>query len=236
MIVICLVVLGSFSAATGAEIPRRKSNHRFTPEEDNLLRSLVQLHPDKINWKLIAAGVPGRTGRQCRDRWVQFLSPTATEILPLPLTPPEISLLESSVEKHGHQWEFIARLFPWRNASQLKYFWGTSPKANHDPINLQPEEEEAIIEAVRAGISIRQIALGIVKRNPDRKNNEALRIAQMYKKKRPKKPLEPVLPAQGIVPPPSTQIPVAIQSAKGNFDEIDQEDPNFTDEDPYQFL
>jgi len=40
----------------------------WKPEEDELIQRLVQQHGAK-KWSVIAAALPGRIGKQCRERW-----------------------------------------------------------------------------------------------------------------------------------------------------------------------
>ena len=49
-------------------------NRPWTDDEDKLVRSLVDMHGTKC-WSLIAASLPGRTGKQCRERWHNQLDP-----------------------------------------------------------------------------------------------------------------------------------------------------------------
>ena len=46
----------------------------WTAEEDAMVRSLVDEHGTK-RWSVIAASLPGRTGKQCRERWHNQLDP-----------------------------------------------------------------------------------------------------------------------------------------------------------------
>ncbi|KAG0478610.1 hypothetical protein HPP92_013329 [Vanilla planifolia] len=46
----------------------------WSPEEDAMLRRLVDLHGAR-NWTQISAGIPGRSGKSCRLRWCNQLSP-----------------------------------------------------------------------------------------------------------------------------------------------------------------
>lgn len=46
----------------------------WTPEEDELLKSLVAKLGTK-HWSLIAQHLP-RTGKQCRERWCNYLDPS----------------------------------------------------------------------------------------------------------------------------------------------------------------
>lgn len=43
-------------------------------DEDSLLLQLVSLHGPS-SWSTIAAELPGRVGKQCRERWHNHLSP-----------------------------------------------------------------------------------------------------------------------------------------------------------------
>lgn len=46
----------------------------WTQDEDELVRQMVGLHGPK-NWSLIAQKLPGRIGKQCRERWHNHLNP-----------------------------------------------------------------------------------------------------------------------------------------------------------------
>jgi hypothetical protein len=59
-----------------------RSNARrgqWTADEDKKLMDAVQTHGGK-NWGAIAAMVPGRTKKQCRDRWREFLDPSIDRV------------------------------------------------------------------------------------------------------------------------------------------------------------
>jgi hypothetical protein len=52
--------------------PQVRTVERFSPEEDKALRSLVEQHtrPGRApKWSAVAAGMPGRTDKQCAVRW-----------------------------------------------------------------------------------------------------------------------------------------------------------------------
>jgi hypothetical protein len=46
---------------------------RFRPDEDLLLANLVARYGVNA-WRRVAAGIPGRNYRQCRDRWNHYIS------------------------------------------------------------------------------------------------------------------------------------------------------------------
>jgi hypothetical protein len=89
---------------------------KFSLEEDDSLRSLVSRFGEH-NWHVIAAHMPGRNPRQCRERWVNYLSPLLNTST---WTPAEDQLL---IEKHaelGTKWVQIAKFFPSRTAAMVK--------------------------------------------------------------------------------------------------------------------
>jgi hypothetical protein len=65
---------------------------RWTIDEDNKLKRAAEMHGDK-NWDVIAALIPGRITRQCRDRWYNVLDKEAV----VSLAPSFESALENEV-------------------------------------------------------------------------------------------------------------------------------------------
>jgi hypothetical protein len=47
--------------------------HRWTAEEHARLEALVRQYGTERNWQLIAEGIRGRTGKQCRERWLNHM-------------------------------------------------------------------------------------------------------------------------------------------------------------------
>ena len=79
---------------------------KFSQDEDALLRRLVDLN-GAHHWELIAASMPGRTARQCRDRWHNYLRPPLDRD---PMSPEEKrALVRAAVENHNN-WAHIASL------------------------------------------------------------------------------------------------------------------------------
>ena len=58
-------------------IPARRKH--WTTEEDEAIKDLMGLFPEakwtEISKKLHELGISGRTGKQCRERWFNHLSP-----------------------------------------------------------------------------------------------------------------------------------------------------------------
>jgi hypothetical protein len=118
--------MSSNAAATGQP-------HRWTPEDDLKLISALTNTPekkwgksDKIDWPVVAALIPGRTKRQCLNRWRNFLkySVDQTNRRLGAWTEDEDSKLKNSVHMHGgNNWDAIAALVPGRMRNQCHHRW-----------------------------------------------------------------------------------------------------------------
>ena len=94
---------------------------KFSPEEDiKLSRAIALQGPRK--WDQIALSLPGRTGRQCRDRFHNYLNPSLTNG---PWTREEDRLLEQKVYELGQHWNKIAMFFRGRSSNNIKNRWYT---------------------------------------------------------------------------------------------------------------
>lgn len=104
--------------------PKTKTKQKFTPEEDRLIIEQVRAHGEK-GWRHIAEKVPGRTARQCRERWVNYLSPNVSYA---PWSTEDDELLNSLVAKFGKQWAKISSYFPSRTDVMLKNRWNSTKR------------------------------------------------------------------------------------------------------------
>jgi hypothetical protein len=94
-------------------------------DEDSKLKDAVQSHGGK-NWFAIAALVPGRTQKQCNNRWRDALNPSIGRASGRKgkWTAVEDSKLKDVVLIHGSKkWDPVAGLVPGRTKSQCWHRW-----------------------------------------------------------------------------------------------------------------
>lgn len=89
---------------------------KWRPEEDTLLRKSIERHGDK-NWIAIAEMVPGRSSKQCRERWTAQLNPKLTSDA---WTSNEDYILLEIHKEIGNSWAKIASFLPGRAANAVK--------------------------------------------------------------------------------------------------------------------
>lgn len=103
--------------------PRRSIRHKFTPEEDMILKNLVHESGNEENpgWNYIAEELGhGRTARQCRERYKNYLS---SKVKNGSWTDEEEKLLEEKFHQMGPKWSKMTAFFNGRTDVSIKNHW-----------------------------------------------------------------------------------------------------------------
>jgi hypothetical protein len=92
---------------------------KFTVEEDLQLRTLVEQLGAKC-WDSVAQFMPGRTARQCRDRYKNYLLDSLVNTL---WTPEEDAVVLERYRELGPRWVEIAKTLNGRSGNHVKNRW-----------------------------------------------------------------------------------------------------------------
>lgn len=94
----------------------------WTREEDETIIKFVQEFGSK-NWTRLSALLPGRIGKQCRERWRNHLDPSISHST---WSKDEDALLMSLHEKYGNSWVKISTFMPNRSDNAIKNRWNST--------------------------------------------------------------------------------------------------------------
>ncbi|KAF0694451.1 Aste57867_14684 [Aphanomyces stellatus] len=136
----------------------------WTPEEDGKLRALVA--EGRKNWGQVASHIPGRTSKQCRERWCNHLDPninkgydTALMMTMMMMAHPttvsrnytreEDQLIVDMQAKLGNRWSVIAQQLTGRTEDAVKIRWKslmrtrrTKDKGGDDNADESPSDDD----------------------------------------------------------------------------------------------
>jgi hypothetical protein len=136
------------------------SRRTFTRDEDARLLAIVREFPS-APWDVIAASMPSRSARQCRERYTNYLDPG---LRCAPWTPFEDRLLIDKVNELGHQWASIGQAFQGRGENDVKNRWYSHLKfrsvvdASTGRFTMADEAQDPRKKRQRSGLSPQQKA------------------------------------------------------------------------------
>lgn len=98
---------------------QEQKKRRFTIDENDRLRQLVEDFGSN-NWELVASTMKDRTPRQCRDRWIYYLSPSLNN---KEWTKEEDAELIELIKRFGKKWTNMVSFFDGRTEINIKNRW-----------------------------------------------------------------------------------------------------------------
>jgi hypothetical protein len=135
-----------------------KPKARWSPEEDEVLQAIVEQR-GAANWNVIAGMMVGRTGKQCRERWLTKLSPANSSDA---WTPEEDARLMRLQSEYGNQWSKFKEQLPQRSTLSIKNRWvSLRRRQSHAPSSPEPDVRIARSVLVDEPVADGEAELGI---------------------------------------------------------------------------
>ncbi|XAR70878.1 hypothetical protein NMG60_11027913 [Bertholletia excelsa] len=100
----------------------------WSKEEDEIITELVKKYGAK-KWSTIAQHLPGRIGKQCRERWHNHLNPNINKEA---WTQEEELTLIRAHQIYGNKWAELTKFLPGRTDNAIKNHWNSSVKKKLD--------------------------------------------------------------------------------------------------------
>lgn len=100
----------------------------WSKEEDEIIIELVNKYGPK-KWSTIATHLPGRIGKQCRERWHNHLNPNINKEA---WTQEEELALIRAHQIYGNRWAELTKFLPGRTDNAIKNHWNSSVKKKLD--------------------------------------------------------------------------------------------------------
>lgn len=121
----------------------KRTLRKFSVAEDALVINLVAMYGTS-SWNTFISYFPGRTEKQLRDRYYNYLQPGISNG---PWTRSDDELLIQKVCECGTKWKVISKFFPQRTHNNIKNRWYVHLKLKHTSrIENERQRQKEIID------------------------------------------------------------------------------------------
>ena len=115
---------------------KKSSKNIFTINEDKKLIELHSIYKD--DWQKISESMPNRSLRQCKERYIHYLSP---KIKSSPWTEKEDELLFQKVQELGKKWKVLEHHFPGRTEIGIRNRWNMMERKYKRDLRIQEKNQ-----------------------------------------------------------------------------------------------
>ena len=90
---------------------------QWTTQEDKLLLDAMASFKGHICWEELSKQIPGRTAKQCRERWLYYIG---NDVRKGAWTAIEDSILREKYLEYGSKWKFFEAFLPGRKCYAIR--------------------------------------------------------------------------------------------------------------------
>jgi len=111
----------------------------WTPEEDDEVRKLVNLHGQQ--WSYISNIIKTRNGKQIRDRYLNYINPSTKHN---EFSEEEDEIIKKLYLKHGSRWSYIAQYCNGRTGDLIKNRFYSHKEKDYNESKRRKQKEVKI--------------------------------------------------------------------------------------------